>query len=75
MNTLQECFEAFKDTVIPNDAGDSHRKDMEMAFYGGALSTFQLMLIFSEYQEDTAACMCDTLNEEIQASVAKFSGP
>ena len=65
MRTLQECYGTFLDKVIPDDAGDAQKHDMEIAFYAGALSTFQLMLKFADFPEDTAALMVDTLNLEI----------
>ena len=65
MRTLQECHGTFLDKVVPDDAGDAQKHDMEMAFYAGALSTFQLMLQFADFPEDTAAMMVDTLNQEI----------
>ena len=65
MRTLQESYSTFLDKVIPQDAGESQKHDMEIAFYGGALSTFQLMLQFADFPEDTAALMVDKLNLEI----------
>ena len=65
MNTLQAAWHGYLETVVPDDAKDVQLKETEQAFYAGALSTFQLMLQFADFQEDTAAMMVDTLNQEI----------
>ena len=65
MNTAQQAWEDYRAATMPKDAPDVQVAETRQAFYAGALATFQLMIAFSEYSEEAAAEMLDTLNEEI----------
>ncbi len=65
MNTIQEKFKGYADKVIPKGASYIQRKETEQAFYSGAFSMMNIMLDVSEYDEETACKMLDTIKEEI----------
>ncbi len=65
MNTAQQSWEEYRAATMPKNAPPVQVAETRQAFYAGCLATFQLMVAYSEYDEDTAAQMLDTLSEEV----------
>jgi len=65
MNTLQEQWESYRDTVISPDAGKTQLMETEQGFYAGAVATMHLMQTFSDSPEDIAIELTEGLHQEL----------
>lgn len=68
MNTIKEHWESFAAAVIPNDASPYQIQDMRRAFYGGAMSAYNLCadIGLSSVSEEEGMAILENLEEEIR---------
>lgn len=67
MNTVQEQWIEYKNTVIPKDAGPIQMEETKLAFYSGAFVLInQLTSISEDYTEEQACNIVSGINEEIE---------
>lgn len=65
-NTLAECWEDFKNRVIPSDAGSIQIEEMQKAFYSGAISHINIMHNMPELSDDDAITYMENLYKECE---------
>lgn len=69
MNTIADQWLEFAEHVIPPDAPAMQRRDMRAAFYAGATSILALGLVVSEFSEDAALLVWQSLVDESEAFI------
>lgn len=72
-NTIEAEWLVFEKVVVPETAGLAQRRDMQLAFYGGASATLALYYrIAGEESDDAAVEILQGLYEEAEAYAKRY---
>ncbi len=74
MNTIRDYWESFEAGVVPAQASEAQRADMERAFYAGAVALMALLEVIASMSEDAGVLMLESLREETRIFVAQRAG-